>query len=83
VTNTKKHKTGRKISRDRNKTTTNPFKDGRGERRKTSLVAQAVKKQNRKKKDLSLALSLPPLSLSQNTKPLPKKTKRTKTKNLA
>jgi hypothetical protein len=48
----------RKISRDRNKTTTNPFKDGRGERRKTSLVAQAVMKQNRRKKDLSLSPSL-------------------------
>ncbi len=67
----------RKISRDRNKTTTNPFKDGRGERRKTSLVSQAVMKQNRRKKDLSLS---PSLSLSQNTKPLPKKTKTYKNK---
>jgi hypothetical protein len=58
--NTKTQNGGRtKISRDRNKTIKNPFNDGRGERRKTSLVAQAVMKQNRKKKDLSLS---PPLS---------------------
>jgi hypothetical protein len=53
----------RKISRDRDKTTTNPFKDGRGERSK-NFTGRSSCNETKPKKERSLPLSL---SLSAKT----------------